>query len=70
MAKTTQPNLPEKKKFKNYYSELHPWNRIIRFIFVFLKGHGGGQVVSVLALYSNNLSLNLVDAYSFFCKIC
>ena len=31
-------------------------------------GRGVGQVVSVLAFYSNNLSLNPAEAYSFFLK--
>ena len=31
-------------------------------------GRGGGQVVSVLAFYSDNLSLNPTDAYSLFSK--
>ena len=30
---------------------------------------GGVQVVSVLALYSDELSLNTAEAYSFICKI-
>ena len=30
----------------------------------------GGQVVSVLAFYSNEPSSNPTEAYSFFCKIC
>ena len=30
---------------------------------------GGGEVVSVLAFYSNNPSSNPAEAYSFFCKI-
>ena len=34
------------------------------------KGRGGGQVVSMLAFYSNDLSSNPAEAYSFFCKIC
>ena len=33
---------------------------------LFGKGRGGGQVVSVLALYSNNPSSNPTDANSFF----
>ena len=33
-------------------------------------GRGCGQVVSVLAYYSNHTSSNPADAYSFFCKIC
>ena len=33
-------------------------------------GRGGGQVVSVLAFYSNDPSSNPADAYSFFCRIC
>ena len=37
-----------------------------RLMFV---GRGGGQVVSVLAFYSNNPSSNLAEAYNFFCKI-
>ena len=32
-------------------------------------GRGGGQVVSVLAHYSKDLSLNPAEAYSFNCKI-
>ena len=33
-------------------------------------GRGGGQVVSVLAFYSDNPSLNPAEAYSsYFCKI-
>ena len=31
---------------------------------------GGGQVVSVLAFYSNNPCLNPAEAYSFLCIIC
>ena len=31
-------------------------------------GRGGGQVVSVLAFNSDDLSSNPVEAYSFFCK--
>ena len=31
---------------------------------------GGGQVVSVLAFYSENSSSNSTEAYVFFCKIC
>ena len=33
-------------------------------------GRGGGQVVSVLALYSDDQSSNPAEAYIFFCKIC
>ena len=33
-------------------------------------GRGGGQVVSVLAFYSNDPSSNPADASSFFCKNC
>ena len=33
-------------------------------------GRGGGQVVSVLAFYSDDPSSNPADVYSFFCKIC
>ena len=33
-------------------------------------GRGGGQVDSVLAFYSDDLSSNPADAYSFLCKIC
>ena len=36
---------------------------------IFLQGRGGGQVVSVLAFYSNDLFSNPADAHSFFCKI-
>ena len=32
------------------------------------RGRGGGQVVNVLAFYSNNPSLNLTDAYIFSVK--
>ena len=32
-------------------------------------GRGGGQVVIVLAFYSDDPSLNPAEAYSFFCKI-
>ena len=32
-------------------------------------GHGGGQVVSVLASYSDNPSSSSADAYIFFCTI-
>ena len=31
---------------------------------------GGGQVVSMLALYSDDLCSNPADGYSFFFKIC
>ena len=35
------------------------------------KGSGGcGQVVSMLAFYSDDPSSNPAEAYSFFCKIC
>ena len=34
------------------------------------EGRGGGQVVSVLAFYSDKSSSNPAKAYSFFCKIC
>ena len=33
------------------------------------EGCGGGQVVSVIAFYSNDRSLNPAEAYNFFCKI-
>ena len=33
-------------------------------------GRGGGQVVSMLALHSNDPSLNPAEANSFICKIC
>ena len=33
-------------------------------------GQGGDQVVSVLAFYSDDLSLDPAEAYSFFCKNC
>ena len=32
-------------------------------------GRGGGHVVSVLAFYSDDLSSNPADVYSFICKI-
>ena len=32
-------------------------------------GRGGGQVVSVLGLYSDDSSSNPAEAYSFFCNI-
>ena len=43
--------------------------------YIYLKGPfwyrgGGGQVVSVLALYSTDPSSNPAEAYSFFSKIC
>ena len=31
---------------------------------------GGGQVVSMLAFYSDNPSSNPTEAYSLYCKIC
>ena len=34
-----------------------------------MEGRGGGQVVSVLAFYSDDLSSSPADAHSFFCKI-
>ena len=33
-------------------------------------GRGGGQVVSMLAFYSDDPNLNSAKAYSFFCKVC
>ena len=33
-------------------------------------GRGGGQAVTVLAVNSDDPSLNPADVYSFFCKIC
>ena len=33
-------------------------------------GRVGGQVVSILAFYSDDLCSNPFEAYSFFCKIC
>ena len=35
-----------------------------------MLGRGGGQVVSVLAFHSDNLSSNPAEVCSFFCKIC
>ena len=35
-----------------------------------LVGRGGGQVVSVLAFYSNDPSSNPADAYSFSVEFC
>ena len=32
-------------------------------------GDSGGQIVIVLAFFSDNLSSNPAEAYSFFCKI-
>ena len=37
---------------------------------IFFSGRGGGQVVSMLAFYSDDPSSNPADIYSFFCKIC
>ena len=34
-----------------------------------MLGRGGGQVVIVLAFYSDDPSSNPAEAYSFFCKI-
>ena len=34
-----------------------------------VRGRGGGQVVSVLTFYSNDLSSNPAEVYSFFCKM-
>ena len=34
------------------------------------KGRRGGQVINVLAYYSDDLSLNPADTYSFIGKIC
>ena len=45
-----------------------PWQSLA--LNILFPGRGGGQVVSVLAFYSDNPSLNPADAYSFFCKIC
>ena len=42
------------------------WSREVYFA----EGCGGGQLVSVLAFYSDNPSSNPANAYSFFCKIC
>ena len=36
---------------------------------LWIKGRGGGQVVSVLAFYSDYQSSNPAEAYIFFCKI-
>ena len=33
-------------------------------------GRGGGQVVSVLAFYSEDQSSNHAEAYSLLCKMC
>ena len=38
--------------------------------FIIMQGRGGGQVVSVLAFYSNNPNSNPADVYSFIWKIC
>ena len=35
---------------------------------MFLMGRGGGQVVSMLAFYSDDPSSNLTYGYIFFCK--
>ena len=34
------------------------------------KGRGGGQVVSILAIYSDNLSSNPTEVYSFYSESC
>ena len=34
-----------------------------------IGGRGGGQVVSILAFYSDDPSSNPAEAYSFFCKL-
>ena len=36
----------------------------------FIQGRGGGQVVTVLAFYSNDPSSNPAEAYSFSVKFC
>ena len=36
----------------------------------YIDGRGGGQVVSVLAFYSDDPSSNPAEAYNFSCKIC
>ena len=43
------------------------WN--IEGVSSILKSRGGGQVVRVLAFYSDNSSSNPAEAYSFFCEI-
>ena len=35
-----------------------------------IKGRGGGQVVSVLAFYYDDLTSNLADVYSFSVNMC
>ena len=39
-------------------------------LFQTFKVRGDGQVVSVIAFYSDNPSSNPTEAYSFFCTIC
>ena len=34
------------------------------------NGRGGGHVISILAFYSDDPSLNPANAYSSFCKSC
>ena len=37
--------------------------------FIIMQGRGGGQVVSVLAFYSNNPSSNPAEVYNFSVKL-
>ena len=67
---------------KNFKIRGQPcWGQTLTTVFVvtnnptsklkkFTEGRGGGQVVSVLALYSNDPSSNPAEAYSFYSKIC
>ena len=51
--------------------QIEQWNISCKLQYQEYKamGRGGGQVVSVLAFNSDDLSSNPVEAYSFFCKI-
>ena len=45
---------------------LHPLDQLEWEQTMIVKGRGGGQVVSVLAFYSYDSSLNPTETYSFF----
>ena len=64
MCNYSTPNfIYEIVSFVNYRS----W---IPFANLLLLGRGGGQVVSMIAFYSDDPRSNPADVYSFFCKIC
>ena len=65
-------NLLDKTLLQNYYCRHTAYfaRKVYGDKQNLILGCGGGQVVSVLAFYSDNPSSNPAEAYSVSCKIC